>query len=89
MWKAPTLAAALTGLVLAGAAHADQPEPPEAEDRVRIVEALIADGFISWGDIETAEDGEAWVVERATADDEQDYAVEIDRSFRVARRLLD
>lgn len=74
-------------LPLAVAAAAQ--EAPEAEERARIVEALIADGFISWGEIERDRDRDVWRVVEATDEEQREYVVKVDDAFRVERQEAD
>lgn len=72
--KLALLAAALT-LVLATPALADR--DPTPEERARIEEALRAEGFTKWDDIELEDDGSVWEVDDALGPDGREYDLKL------------
>jgi len=74
--------------LLSSPALADR--PPNAQERAAVEQALRANGFVAWEEIELDDDGPRWEVDDARANDGRRYDVEFDpRTMRIVRRSLD
>ncbi|WP_333829814.1 PepSY domain-containing protein [Pararhodobacter sp.] len=78
------LAAALA--LLAAPALADR--PPTLEERELIQTALIAEGFVSWKEIEWDDDG-YWEVDDALTAEGVEYDLKLSAEFQIIERERD
>lgn len=72
--------------LLAAPAFADR--PPTLEEREVIQSALIAEGFISWKEIEWDDDG-YWEVDDALTAEGHEYDLKLDTEFQIIERERD
>jgi len=80
------LVAAIAALACVSAASAED-RAPTAEELTQIEEALRADGFTSWEDVEF-DDG-VWEVDDALPGDGLKYDVRLDQTFTIIDREED
>jgi len=62
--------------------------PPTLEEREAIQSSLIAEGFISWKEIEWDNDG-CWEVDDALTTEGQEYDLKLDAAFQIFHRERD
>lgn len=84
--KATLIPLAASVAFLAAPALADR--PPTLEEREIIQSALIAEGFISWKEIEWDDDG-YWEVDDALTAEGHEYDLKLDAEFQIIERERD
>lgn len=84
----PLVLAALLAAPFTAPALADD-RAPTLDERARIEAVLVAEGFVSWGEIEL-DDGKVWEVDDAIHSDGREYDLELDvRTLEITDRDLD
>jgi hypothetical protein len=79
------------GLLLAAPAARAMDDAPTPDERTRIESALRQMGFVSWGDIESQDDGGEWEVNDARTKDGSKFDLRLsgDDLWEMARRADD
>lgn len=84
----PLMLAAVLAVPFAAPAVADD-RAPTLDERARIEAVLIAEGFVSWGEIEL-DDGKVWEVDDAIHSDGHEYDLELDiRTLKITDKDRD
>lgn len=78
------IAAALLLVAPVMSAWADDRAPTE-EERTKIEEALRAEGFTRWEEIELDDDGH-WEVDDAVSSDGREYDLKLDANYTIVER---